>query len=86
MVFVSYLCTESMFYLNRAQQIFTQHVYLIAVHLPNLLRIYVCAMFTGYIFMTILFCHVLAVLWVALTFKHSQVWLIYGILYGFLSV
>lgn len=40
MVFVSYLCTESIFHLNIVQQSFAQHAYITAVHLPNLLRIY----------------------------------------------
>jgi len=43
-------------------------------------------MVAGYIFMTLVFCHVLAVLWVALIFRRSQVWLIHRGLYGCLSV
>lgn len=43
-------------------------------------------MIAGYIFMTIVVFHVLALLWVALIFRYSEVWLIHHDLYGCLSV
>lgn len=43
-------------------------------------------MISGCIFMTTVFCHVVALLWVALLFRYSQVWLIHHDLYSCLCL